>query len=49
MIKIIEDYLINHTDDLTDRRAYSVCEYGLIFDKNKILASSKNTEVFLII
>jgi hypothetical protein len=45
MNKIIEDCIINHTDDLTDRRAYNICEYVAIFDVNYIVASSKNFEV----
>ncbi len=48
MYKIIDDYLVNHTDDLTNRRAYNVCEYVAIFDKCDIVASSKNFEVKLI-
>jgi hypothetical protein len=50
MINIFEEYLVNHTDDLTNRRAYNVCEYAAVIDASgEIVVNSKNFEVYYLL
>lgn len=47
MQTLLENYLLDHTDDQTYRTSYNVCEHAAILKDKEIIASSKHFEVLV--
>ena len=48
MQTLLENYLLDHTEDQTYRTSYNVCEHAAILKDKEIIASSKYFEVLII-